>query len=112
MSLQTRYRPSPDHAGPSHHSPPVHNRVIAEFARSAAPALAHPGVDELTAREREVLLLVARGLSNAEIARELFLTAGTVKSHVAHILRKLDARDRVQAVIVAYECGLVGPAAR
>jgi DNA-binding NarL/FixJ family response regulator len=93
-------------------APAVTRRVIEEFARSGAPAPAHPGVDELTTREREVLLLVARGLSNAEIARELFLTAGTVKSHVAHILRKLDARDRVQAVIVAYECGLVGPAAR
>jgi len=91
-------------------APSVTRRVIEEFARSAAPATAPVAeLDELTTREREVLLLVARGLSNAEIARELFLSSGTVKTHVAHILRKLDARDRVQAVIVAYECGLVGP---
>jgi DNA-binding NarL/FixJ family response regulator len=93
-------------------APSVTRRVIEEFARSAPPATAPVAeLDDLTTRERGVLLLVARGLSNAEIARELFLTQGTVKTHVAHILRKLDARDRVQAVIVAYECGLVGPGA-
>jgi DNA-binding NarL/FixJ family response regulator len=94
-------------AGEALLAPSVTRRVIEEFARTTAPAPVNPGLDELTAREREVLLLVARGLSNAEIARELFLTQGTVKTHVAHILRKLDARDRVQAVIVAYESGLV-----
>jgi DNA-binding NarL/FixJ family response regulator len=88
-------------------APSITRRVIEQFVRAATPVPAHAGVDELTPREREVLLLVARGLSNAEIAKELFLTAGTVKTHVAHILRKLDARDRVQAVITAYESGLV-----
>jgi DNA-binding NarL/FixJ family response regulator len=88
-------------------APSITRRVIEQFVRAATPVPAQAGVDELTPREREVLLLVARGLSNAEIAKELFLTAGTVKTHVAHILRKLDARDRVQAVITAYESGLV-----
>ena len=99
-------------AGEALLAPSVTRRVIEEFARSTTPATTNAGLDELTAREREVLLLVARGLSNAEIARELFLTAGTVKTHVAHILRKLDARDRVQAVIVAYESGLAGTGGR
>ena len=89
-------------------APAVTRRVIEEFARRAAPSPPNPGLEGLTPREREVLLLVARGLSNAEIANELFLTPGTVKTHVGHILRKLDARDRVQAVVVAYESGLVG----
>jgi DNA-binding NarL/FixJ family response regulator len=89
-------------------APSVTRRVIEEFARRAAPSPPNPGLERLTPREREVLLLVARGLSNAEIAGELFLTLGTVKTHVAHILRKLDARDRVQAVVVVYESGLIG----
>jgi DNA-binding NarL/FixJ family response regulator len=89
-------------------APSVTRRVIEEFAHRAAPSPPNPGLEGLTPREREVLLLVARGLSNAEIAGELFLTLGTVKTHVAHILRKLDARDRVQAVVVVYESGLIG----
>jgi DNA-binding NarL/FixJ family response regulator len=89
-------------------APAVTRRVIEEFARRAAPSQPNPGLEGLTPREREVLLLVARGLSNAEIAHELFLTPGTVKTHVGHILRKLGARDRVQAVVTVYESGLVG----
>ena len=90
-------------------SPVVTRRVIAEFVRRppAAARLPAPGLDELTARELEILRLIARGLSNAEIAAEAFVSETTVKTHVARILMKLRLRDRVQAVVFAYEHGIV-----
>jgi DNA-binding NarL/FixJ family response regulator len=92
-------------------SPAVTRRLIEEFARrerSEPP----PALEELTQREVEVLRLVARGLSNAEIAAELVVSEHTAKTHIAHILSKLSLRDRVQAVVVAYESGLVKPGDR
>lgn len=89
-------------------APSVTKRLIAEFAkRPEAPEIR--GLEELTEREIEVLAQVARGLSNAEIAEELFVSETTVKTHVSHILTKLHLRDRVQAVVAAYESGLVTP---
>jgi DNA-binding NarL/FixJ family response regulator len=91
-------------------APSVTRRLIAEFTRRRPPALAvPPSLAGLTEREREVLRLVARGLSNQEIARTLQVSESTVKTHVAHLLDKLELRDRVQAVVLAYESGLVQP---
>jgi DNA-binding NarL/FixJ family response regulator len=92
-------------------SPEVTRSVIGAFARRPQPAEAtgSPRLDELTEREREVLLLLTRGRSNAEIATDLVVSDATVKTHVAHVLMKLGVRDRVQAVIFAYEAGLVAP---
>ena len=92
-------------------APSITKRLIQEFAE-VAPAIPEPpkGMDELTARELEVFKLVARGLSNAEIAAELIVSETTVKTHVARLLMKLGLRDRVQAVVLAYESGLVRPA--
>jgi DNA-binding NarL/FixJ family response regulator len=86
-------------------SPAITKRVIAQFARLPQPAPPR-GLEELTERELDVFRLVARGLSNAEIGRELFIGETTVKTHVTHILQKLGLRDRVQAVVVAHESGL------
>jgi DNA-binding NarL/FixJ family response regulator len=92
-------------------APSVTRRVIEEFVRHPPESVrtTPPELAELTAREFEVLKLIARGLSNAEIAKELFVSETTVKTHVAHILMKLKLRDRVQAVVFAYESGLVLP---
>jgi DNA-binding NarL/FixJ family response regulator len=89
-------------------APSVTRRLIEEFAkRTLAPD--RTVLAELTDREREVLVVMARGLSNAEIARSLYLAETTVKTHVGRILGKLRLRDRVQAVVLAYESGLVHP---
>ena len=86
-------------------SPTITKRVIEQFARIPQPAPRRE-LDELTERELDVFRLIARGLSNAEIGRELYISDTTVKTHITHILQKLDLRDRVQAVVLAYETGL------
>ncbi|MBB4686748.1 response regulator [Amycolatopsis jiangsuensis] len=90
-------------------APRITRRLIATFARQG---LADPALSDsvgVTEREREVLILVARGLSNTEISRNLYITLGTVKTHIGHLLAKLAARDRAQLVVAAYEAGLVVP---
>ena len=97
-------------AGDSLLSPSVTSRVIERMSAQPSPEASNAErLDDLTAREREVLELVAAGLSNGEIAAELVIEESTVKTHVKRILSKLDARDRVQAVIFAYEAGVVPP---
>ena len=97
-------------AGDALLSPPITKRVIERMAGQAVPDAGASGrLDELTPREREVLELIARGLSNSEIAAALFIEESTVKTHVRRILMKLHLRDRVQAVIFAYESGLTQP---
>jgi DNA-binding NarL/FixJ family response regulator len=86
-------------------SPTITKRVIQRFARMSRPAPPKQ-LDELSDRERDVFRLMARGLSNAEIGNELYISETTVKTHVTHILQKLDLRDRVQAVVLAYQTGL------
>jgi DNA-binding NarL/FixJ family response regulator len=91
-------------------APSITRRLIQEFAAAApTPPAPPPGLDELTARELEVFRCVARGLSNAEIAAELVVSETTVKTHVARLLMKLGLRDRVQAVVLAYESGIAVP---
>ena len=96
-------------AGESLLAPVITRRLIEAFARGPRPGESPAVVAELTERELEILRLIARGRSNREIAAELFLSEGTVKTHVNRIFRKLDLRDRTQAVVLAYETGLVRP---
>ncbi|HEY4027697.1 MAG TPA: response regulator transcription factor [Candidatus Dormibacteraeota bacterium] len=99
-------------AGDALLAPSITRRLIERFVhRDHAATVAPRELSALTAREREVLTLMARGLSNAELAERLHLSEATVKTHVARILSKLELRDRVQAVVVAYETGLVQPGA-
>jgi DNA-binding NarL/FixJ family response regulator len=98
-------------AGEALLAPSITRRVIAEFVKGGGPKAQaeFPRLKDLTAREHEVLGLIARGLSNAEIAKTLFVSETTVKTHVARCLMKLGLRDRVQAVVLAYEAGVVTP---
>ena len=99
-------------AGEALLAPEITRRLIDHCVATAPPGQAEPpGLHDLTAREREVLTLMARGRSNAEIARELYVGEGTVKTHVVRVLAKLGLRDRVQAVVYGYEHGLVRPGA-
>lgn len=96
-------------AGESLLAPVITRRLIEAFARGPRPGDSPAVVVDLTERELEILRLIARGRSNREIAAELFLSEGTVKTHVNRIFRKLDLRDRTQAVVLAYETGLIRP---
>jgi DNA-binding NarL/FixJ family response regulator len=98
------------HAGDALLAPSVTRRLIGHFAAQTVPQSAPAAVEMLTEREREILTLIATGLSNHEISAQLFISEGTVKTHVGRIFTKLDVRDRAQAVIAAYEAGLVTPA--
>ncbi len=94
-------------------APAITRRLVQRFARPGTdPAVPHAAVSTLTPREREVLILLAEGLSNAELAERLVVSEATVKTHVTRILTKLGLRDRVQAVIMAYETGLIVPGRR
>jgi DNA-binding NarL/FixJ family response regulator len=86
-------------------SPSITKRVIKQFTHIRDPS-PPPGLDELTERELDVFRLIARGLSNAEIGQELYISETTVKTHITHVLQKLDLRDRVQAVVLAYRSGI------
>jgi DNA-binding NarL/FixJ family response regulator len=100
-------------AGDALLAPSVTRRLVAEFVRSPAPPAPpasrppYSALEAITAREREVLALIATGLSNAEIADRLAITPATTKTHVGHLLAKLNARDRVHLVILAYQAGIV-----
>jgi DNA-binding NarL/FixJ family response regulator len=97
-------------AGDALLAPSITRRVIEAYVRQPAPHLPdRPELDELTPREREVLELIARGSANADIARRLYVSDATVKTHVAHVFSKLNLHDRAQAVVYAYETGLVQP---
>jgi len=95
-------------AGEALFAPSVLRRLVSHYVtRPPAPASRYPGIADLTPRELEILRLVGGGLSNTEIARELVISLPTVKTHVRHVLQKLQLRDRVQAVVAAYRSGLV-----
>jgi DNA-binding NarL/FixJ family response regulator len=96
-------------AGDALLSPSITRKLLGEFTKTPAAPQPHDGLTDLTEREEEVLRELARGLSNSEIADALYVSETTVKTHVSHILTKLELRDRVQAVVVAYESGLVIP---
>jgi DNA-binding NarL/FixJ family response regulator len=97
-------------AGEAQLAPAIVQRMVEEFVRRPAPGRMRPDtLDELTERELDVLKLLARGLSNAEIATTLFLSEATIRTHVSRILTKLQLRDRTQAVVLAYESGLIQP---
>jgi DNA-binding NarL/FixJ family response regulator len=98
-------------AGDALLAPSVTRRIIEQFARRPVEPDVRERLESLTQREREVLVMLARGNSNAELAAELFVTEGTIKTHVSSLLAKLGLRDRVQAVVLAYESGLVRPGA-
>jgi DNA-binding NarL/FixJ family response regulator len=97
--------------GGSLFAPSVTRRLVEAFNRGAPASAPPPGLAELTGRELEVLGLIARGMSNREIAEQLVVTEHTAKTHVAHVLGKLGLRDRTQAVVLAYETGLIRPGA-
>jgi DNA-binding NarL/FixJ family response regulator len=90
-------------------APAITKRLIAEFANQHRPSAEPSATDQLTPRETEVLTLIARGLSNAELAEQLVVSEHTVRTHISHLFAKLGVRDRAQAVIMAYESGLVIP---
>jgi DNA-binding NarL/FixJ family response regulator len=92
-------------------APRITRRLIEEFARRPEPGVAANGLDHLTDRERQVIELVAKGRSNAEIAAALYVGHATIKTHVSRLLMKLDARDRAQLVMIAYETGAIRPGA-
>ena len=97
-------------AGEAQLAPAIVQRMVEEFVRRPAPGRMRPDtLDELTERELDVLKLLARGLSNAEIATALFLSEATIRTHVSRVLTKLQLRDRTQAVVLAYESGLIQP---
>jgi DNA-binding NarL/FixJ family response regulator len=96
-------------AGEALLAPSITRRLIEDFIRRPMTAAPDPRLEQLTAREREVLAAVARGLSNAELAEELFMSHATAKTHVSHLLTKFAARDRAQLVVAAYETGLTAP---
>jgi DNA-binding NarL/FixJ family response regulator len=96
-------------AGDALLAPSITRRLIEDFVRRPIAPLADHRLDQLTGREREVLISVAKGLSNAELAEALFMSPATAKTHVSHLLTKFAARDRAQLVVAAYETGLVSP---